>query len=348
MIVSQKHIAKELNLSIATVSRSLRGHPHIHPTTRKRVINLASKLGYRSMDDPHESESDTKKLITFGVGVCWSRETAQDVSTAAYHMLAGISEATARMGISMDTRFVPKESFRETAEPQYYFPAMRTGMLSGLLLIYPFPREIVRGFAKQLPCVTVVHSYLDLGADCIDNDHAEGTRMLVDHLYSLGHRRIGFLSLPMLADQSWLFNRFAGYMRALSQLGLDRDSSIEFNVYRPNLDADKLADAVVEHTRRGVTAWVCTDDSVGYELCPLLQKRGLRIPQDVSITGFSGLASPQGCLQLTTVRPPFERMGAAAVQRLFNRLSQPNESPYHIQFGCEFVEGETTGPPAKQ
>ncbi|MCD4826087.1 MAG: substrate-binding domain-containing protein, partial [Phycisphaerae bacterium] len=88
--------------------------------------------------------------------------------------------------------------------------------------------------------------------------------------------------------------------------------------------------------------------TVGYELYPLLQKRGLRIPQDVSIAGFTGLVPPQGCSQLTSVRAPFERMGAAAVQRLFNRLSQPDESAYHIQFGCEFVKGETTGPPAKQ
>ncbi|MCD4824137.1 MAG: LacI family DNA-binding transcriptional regulator, partial [Phycisphaerae bacterium] len=106
MAVKQKDIARQLDLSIGTVSRSLRGHPDIHPETRKRVISLASELGYRplgySSNGRHDG-ADSEKLITFGVGVCWSQETVQNTSSAAYYMLAGISEATARMGISMDT-----------------------------------------------------------------------------------------------------------------------------------------------------------------------------------------------------------------------------------------------------
>ena len=347
MGVSQKQIAERLDLSIGTVSRSLRGHPDIRPRTRKRVIDLASRMGYQPAGNALRRYGvATEKLVSIGAMVCWSEEIKRNPSAAAYHMLAGISAAAYKMNVTPATHFVSPEQCRQLTDPQHQFPALHAGVLSGLVLIYDFPREIVRAFASRLPCVTLVHPHVDLGADCIDNDHVDGIGRVVDRLYRLGHRRIGFLS--NLSGGSWLFPRFAGYMQALKRLELPRDPSIALNVFDSTLDEESQADAIVDHLRRGVTAWVCAGDEIGYNLHRRLTERGLRVPQDVSITGFDGVAPPQGCPKLTTVHQPFEQMGAAAVRRLLHRIKRPDEPVCHIQFGCEFVEGETTGPPAKQ
>lgn len=348
MSVSQKDIATKLDLSIATVCRSLQGHPSIHPETRKKVINLASRLGYRPrFNFRQQNASSSRKLISVGVLVCWSDGIESMRSRAAYHMLAGMSEAAVRMNVSLDTQFVPPERCHQITDPQNQFLTMRADTLSGLILMYGFPVEAVRDLAGIMPCVNLVHPHLDLGVDCIDNDHVGGMEMVVNHLHGLGHRKIGFLAKPN--SRAWVFRRFAGYMQAMERLGLDRDSSIAINIFNPDFDNEAVADAIVEHRRNGVTAWVCADDYIGYDLFPLLIERGLRVPQDVSITGFSGLEPPHpNYPRLTSVHPPFGRMGAAAVRQLLNRIKHSRDPACHLQFGCEFVKGETTTPPAKQ
>lgn len=353
MATNQKEIAEKLNLSVATVCRSLGGHPDVHTRTRKKVIELASRMGYQPASVfRRRNSSDIEKLTTVGVFLFWPEGNKRTPSSSAYHFLGGISSAAEDADVSMATHFLSPERCQQIADGKYQLPAMRAGALSGLVLVYDFPGKVVRGFADMLPCASLVHSHLDMGVDCIDNDHAGGVNMLMDHLYSLGHRRIGFLSAPN--RRSWLFTRFAGYMQAINRLGLSCDPSMAVNLYeKPHkssqLDMEAQADAVAEQVRRGVTAWVCADDFVGYNLYPRLVKRGLRIPRDVSIVGFSGLEPPQQNLpQLTTVHPPFERMGTAAVQRLLNRIKHPDEPADHIQFSCEFIKGQTTGPPAEQ
>ena len=345
MSVSQKHIAESLNLSVATVCRSLRGGPGAHPQTRKKVMKLASELGYHPRGGIRRRTNGSRnkrKLITVGVLISWPKKAPHDPSIAAYHMLSGISEAVEDMGITMATHFGGQGRYDRIADIERLFPAIGAGTLSGMIFVYGFPREVIQNFASLLPCVTLHHAHLDLGVDCVGNDQAGGMAVIVEHLHRLGHRRIGFVAEP--AYRPWLSPRFSGYMEAMGRLGLVCDPSVAINVFEKKLDADLRADAVVEHSRRGVTAWVCADDVIGYDLYPRLTARGLRIPKDISLAGFSGLVAPHGGFpRLTSVHPPFERMGGVGVQQLLHRIQHPDEPVRFIQFACEFVEGETTG-----
>ncbi|MCD4823180.1 MAG: LacI family transcriptional regulator [Phycisphaerae bacterium] len=347
MSVSQKYIAESLNLSVATVCRALRGGPGAHPQTRKKVVKLASELGYRYRGAPRKQKNryrSKKKLMSIGVLVAWPKEVSPNPSVAAYNMLSGVSEAVEDMGVTMATHFGGPDRYDRIADIERLFPAIGAGTLSGMVFVYGFPRGVIQKFARLLPCVTLHHAHLDIGADCVGNDQAGGMGMVVEHLYRLGHRRIGFVAEPEY--RAWLSPRFSGYMEAMERLGLVCDPSITINVFEKNLDVEARADAVAEHSRRGVTAWVCADDIIGYDLYPRLTARGLRIPRDISLAGFSGLVPPHGDFpRLTSVHPPFERMGNVGVQQLLHRIQHPDEPVRFTQFACEFVEGETTGPP---
>lgn len=347
MSVGQKQIAERLDLSITTVSRSLRGHADIHPETRKRVRKLASKLGYRLRGHSrYGMGTASRKHVMLGTVVCRDKDLSHSPETAAYHMLAGVSEGADKMDVTLTTHFISPDVCSNLSDPENQFPAMRAGMLSGMVLIYDFPNEAVRGFASLLPCVTLVHSHVDMGVDCIDSDQAAGIATLVQRLHDLGHRRIGFMAGQK--RYSWIFPRFMGYMRKMDRLGLTIDPSLTINIYKPDFDPAKRADVVIEQCRNGVTAWVCDNDDTGYNLYSRLTARGLRIPRDISLTGFTGLVpSSQEFPQLTTVQPPLEQMGAAAVKQLLSRIKHPDGSACHLQFGCEFIEGKTTGPPAR-
>src|SRR5204862_399489 len=78
---------------------------------------------------------------------------------------------------------------------------------------------------------------------------------------------------------------------------------------------DAQADAVAGRITRGVTAWLCSVDTVGYQLRQNLVRRGLRVPRDVSITGYDADEPMFGLPSLTSVRVPFIEMGACAMDR---------------------------------
>ncbi|MCD4823271.1 MAG: LacI family transcriptional regulator [Phycisphaerae bacterium] len=343
----QKDIAEKLDLSIATVSRSLLGYSNIHPATRKKVIELASEMGYHARGKLRRhgiaSSQNKKKHISVGMVVCWSKDVEQNPEQVAYRELIGISAAAEKKNVSIVTHFSLPDQCHQILDPEYPFPAMRAGMLSGLILVYGFPRGVVHNLTRRMPCVSIGHSYLNLGVDCVGDDQNEGVGLLVDHLYQLGHRRIGFLS--MSEGQSWLFDRFAGYQWSLGRLNLDSDPSIMINALGNDVDEEAQTDVIVEHIRRGVTAWVCVSDPAAYGLYRRLRARGLEIPRDVSIVGFDGTAPPEDCPQVTTVRHPFEHMAEAAVEQLLLRIENPIRPACNSQFKCEFVKGETTAPP---
>jgi DNA-binding LacI/PurR family transcriptional regulator len=102
-------------------------------------------------------------------------------------------------------------------------------------------------------------------------------------------------------------------------------------------------------TRRDrVTAWVCAADHQAYQLIADLQARGLRVPDDCSVTGFDGNVPPPGLPALTTLRVTNEDIGASAVARLVSRLLHPTSPRRKILVETAFVPGVTTAAPPRR
>jgi DNA-binding LacI/PurR family transcriptional regulator len=109
-----------------------------------------------------------------------------------------------------------------------------------------------------------------------------------------------------------------------------------------------LADTVAERVRYdGVTAWVCAADHQAYQLISDLRDRGLRVPDDVSVTGFDGQDAPPGLPRLTSMAVPNADLGASAVARLVSRLLQPASQRRMTLVMPRFVEGGTTAIPSQ-
>jgi len=138
--------------------------------------------------------------------------------------------------------------------------------------------------------------------------------------------------------------RFSGYVEALFMHGLDFRPEWVLNVHKnsPRLTPVEVADAVARNIREsGVTAWVCAADHQAYQLMTDLQARGLRVPEDVSITGFDGLEPAVSMRRVTSMRVPHEQIGSSALTRLINRIQHPQSPRRKILVEAEFVPGET-------
>lgn len=342
MQVNQKTIAKKLNLSTATVSKSLNNSPEIHPSTRAIVIEMATRLGYRPSSARIDKAAKKDEVMNLGLLIQADLQIGSiDKNDEATQIVAGMTEAASAMSASITIHYVPWSERLRIHEPEFQPPALKMRKLNGLILVHYFEPTVVRGLMTQLPCVTVTNSYQELQIDCVGADQPYAIGELMTHLYALGHRRIGYL--PTLINQSWSQARFAGYVQSLARLGLSFDPAIANMSQDAKVCDDSYIKHIVELTGKDVTAWVCTSDACGYEWYRRFRQAGLRVPEDVSLVGVDDVHVVD-CPKLTSIHLPFSDMGRAAVTRLIGRIKEPTSAIQHALFRGRYVAGVTTGP----
>ncbi len=349
--VNQNLIAKRLNLSRATVSRSLANHPAISADTRAKVQSLADEMGYKlSPGRVARRHAKGAKALTVGVLVGIPAENVV-MATATYpYVVKGIRERAEIERVKIDIHYQPPGDFHPEANHQALFRQIRSADWRGVILIHPFAEAAVEALSRKISTVAVLESYEQSGIDIIDTDDAPAIASLVNRLRAAGHQRIGFVSWDYPVVCHWVARRFGGYVEALFLHGLEFRSDWVLNVHKnsPRLPPPQVAATVAEKIRAdGVTAWVCAADHQAYPLIQELQTRGLRVPEDCSVTGFDGLEPPSGQHRVTSMRVPHEHIGSSALTRLINRIQNPGAPRRKILVEAQFVAGETVAAPPR-
>jgi len=218
--------------------------------------------------------------------------------------------------------------------------------VEGLILTgsYRHPALMPLVAARQIPAVSQDDPVGAPGLLSLALPDAGAMEAAIDHLAGLGHRRIGLLSGPV-ADTPPIAARLAGARARLAGLGLDPgDAGLA-------VAADYSAEAARAATRGllsrlpGLTAIACTGDIPALGAVVECTARGLRVPDDISVTGCGETMMAQYVHpRLTTVRLPFADMGARAATRLLERI-EANPAEPEEPLGFALVAGETTRAP---
>lgn len=340
MSTSLHDIASRLDVSISTVSRSLSNHPSVNARTRAKVIELASRLGYR----PTRLSNRREQAKHLQIGVLIQTDANPRKAFSQSEFLAGMSAAAYELDVTMNVHTVAYADRERIAESRRQPLALREGLVAGAILIHRYPASTVEALSKKLPILTIHNQYAGLKLDVVGVANARSTGVLVDHLYELGHRRIGFVAWEDPAA-SWYQERLAGYIQAMTRLGLPYDPSVVVPFRTTDARDDVHAEEIARKTVEGVTAWACTNDTVGYALSRALQKRRMVIGRDVSLTGFDAEPAPEGCVSLTSMRENFQDVGAEAIRRLVRRIRDPLAPRCEVLFACELVPGGSTSAP---
>lgn len=173
---------------------------------------------------------------------------------------------------------------------------------------------------KNIPFVMLHSSYIELNASVVALDDAKGSYLVTNHLFDLGHSVVGAI---FKSDDSQGRARFRGFVKAHQ----DNRRTIEGHFVRTYTteDQDEIISRYVNDFFRGEgsrpTAVVCYNDEVAVKLINQLQSLGLKVPGDVSVTGFddSSLAL-NGLVPLTTVSHPKKKMGEEAAKLLLQLI----------------------------
>jgi len=344
--INQKYIADRLGLSITTVSRCFTNHPRINPETRAKVYQLAAELGYsyNAFRNQKPSQRTDKGTIAVLVG---ASEKVADAAGVAGKIFAGITQKAAALDYRVELFFLDPAEFEPNMRSRRIIPSSSGNNWTGVVLVFPFRESSVRSLMTKFQVISVLDEYEELDIDSINPDEARGIAKMVRHLYGLGHRDIGFLSWRYKnnVDTPWVNTRLGSYFEHHIRFGLPFDQ--EKVLFVDEMDAwnsCKAADMVIGRMKKGMTGLVCAADHQAYELIRRLQERGVKVPDDISITGYDGIPVPAGLPQLTTYSTPFNEIGVTGMVALQRRIDHPLASRSHVLVDGSTILGVTTRP----
>ena len=327
-------VAAETGLSIATVSRVLNGQGNVAPATAQRVQEVMDRLGALAPAPRRRSPASLRLpvfvrcpyLLTdyFGLIVTSVAETL------ALHGQQMVLDAGAARVASQILRELPGR--RDTA--------------GAVLILPPEPlADLEAARARGYPLVVVdPRITVPRGVISIAAAHFSGARSVTRHLVGLGHRRIGMISGPPY----WLArdDRVAGHLAGLSEAGVLGSPEL-MRHGEPKAETGLLGGGELLDLPERPSAIVCFNDKVAVGVLQAAVARGLRVPEDLSVTGFDDIdVSRATTPQLTTVRQPLQEMGRVAVSLLIRQLNGHAHEALSMELATELIVRGSTGPVA--
>lgn len=322
-----RDIAKQLDVSHATVSRALRDDPRISSTTRQRVKRAAATMGYR-INAPARALS-SRRMCTLALVV-------PDVLDPFYAgIIAGVDDVTKRHGYSLLLYITHSDVARERSA----LGEAAEGRYDGTILFrrHASVHELKAARNADVPFVLLTRHEPSLLVDSVRVDDIDGGHRATAFLLGLGHRRIGFIGGPR--DQMETEDRFRGYRQALQSHGLAYDPALVWWGHFTDSGGRSVAEKIVtlppEQRPSGVFA---ANDRMAIGLQQRLIELGLRVPSDVSIIGYDDIEPCQYVApNVTTIRQPTTEMGRQAAELLIRRLRGDEFPPQEIVLKTEIV-----------
>jgi LacI family transcriptional regulator len=302
-------IAREAGVSSSTVSRVLSGNVPVAPHKRDIVLAVVKKLNYR----PNVIAQGLARGRTAAIGV-----VTQSVSSPFYgEILRGIEKGLA----GSDYHPVFTSGNWRTEEELAALDLLSGRRVDGLIVLPGvIPDDHLRRVAEELPLLVVGRTIAGLEQQCLRVDDALAAQEATRYLIELGHRRIAHIAGPVTHQDA--VDRRAGYRRALEQAGLPFDRQL---IVAGDYTEQSGLLALQSLFSRGAlfTAIFVANDQMAYGARLGLFRRGIRVPEDVSIVGFDDLlSSAYTTPPLTTVRQPTFDMGRAAAQAVLQLLAE--------------------------
>ena len=306
--VTIEMVARAAGVSLSTVSRILNGTAVVSEPKGQAVRDAIATLGFV----PNPVARGLAGGRTLSVGVM-----TQAIDSPFYGAaLRGIEDQLEPVGYS--PLFVSGH-WNAAAEARC-IDVLRSRRVDGIIVLTGrITDQALKACAKALPVVVTGRSLKAPGLFSLNFDNFEGGRIATQHLIQLGHRRIAFISGdPMHPDAT---ERQRGYRAALEAAGITFDPALvvpgEFHEVNGLLAVDRLLES-----RQRFTAIFAANDQMAFGAALGLQRRSLRVPDDVSIVGFDDLPTSQYAIPpLSTVHQPAYEMGQLAASALLQMLS---------------------------
>jgi LacI family repressor for deo operon, udp, cdd, tsx, nupC, and nupG len=329
-------VAKRAGVSTATVSRVISGPKDaVASGTRQRVLRVIGQLSYTP-------NSAAKHLRTLRSGKLLV--TVPDISNPFFSLiLQGIEEAAHRDGYAVllgDAQHNPKREER-------YAQMLKRKEADGLIFLgHRLPKEAASLVKAAAPrCAPVVNGCEfspHLGVPSVHIDNATAAYEAMDHLYTLGHRRIGVVTGPLASPLSR--DRLRGATLRAKAAGAKDDLRVQHGDF--GIDSGAAAAAHFFASREVPTAVFCFNDEMAMGVIEAARHRGVAVPGDLSVVGFDDIRFARHVNPpLTTVAQPMREIGEGCVRLLLEILRGNAIAPVSVTLPHHLVIRASTAPP---
>ncbi len=305
---TERDLVEEFNTSRLTVAKSLASltADGYITRTRGRGTFVCDPL---PSAEAHEAESASWLRFI-------SPKSGEVGSNVRHGLLEGLYDTIAPAGGNVGINF-----YSDSAGEAKLLQNCRNGCSGMVIWPEPAPEvlaELRRLRANRFRFVLVDSCFAELACDSVLTDNAAGAKLMIDHLYNLGHRRIAYLTVQL--DRISVSERFAGVITALGSRGLPVPGHIGI-IPEPlaSLDTEFVKTWLDAELARPEppTAIFCSNDVVALLIIQLLNERGIRVPEMISVAGFDNIdRTAYTTPALTTVAQNFYQMGKLAGELL--------------------------------
>jgi LacI family transcriptional regulator len=322
-------IAQAAGVSTMTVSRALNHQTGVSPKTRDYILGLAADMGYAANRSAQKLSSGKSRVI----GLLAAELDNPFIGA----LVSGAVRAAAVSGHEVLIYALVDHENKPHSNVLQLLQQFTDGVIALLPYQYGFVEQLQ---AAQHPVITIDHHSDQNRLVSIAADSYGGARLALEHLASLGHKRIAFLTGDEQLGSAT--DRHRAYDDAVLLHGLDRSAELvlkgDFSFHSGGEAAKKLL-----RMRKKPTAVFAANDMSAFGLMGGLQSAGLRIPDDISVVGFDDLpAAQQFHPTLTTVRQPIAEMGRAAVNTLLAQMAGLGVAMPHISLPTSLVVRAST------
>ncbi|MFA3783295.1 LacI family DNA-binding transcriptional regulator [Melioribacteraceae bacterium 4301-Me] len=333
--VTLKNIADTLNISMMTVSRALNNQPNVDEETKERVIKTARQLGYF----PNQIAKSLVIAKTQTIGVVVPEITHSFFPDA----IKGIEEVVYKAGYNIILTHSAEDTKREISAIETLASRRVDGILASVAesdTEYQIYKQIID---MGLHVVFFDRCVYNIGASCVSVNDEESAFKITEHLIKHKYKKIAHLRGPL--SISIARERLEGFKRALQKYKIKYNESwiVESGFHEDG--GYKAMNKLFELPRKNwPRAVVAVNDPAAFGAMKAVKEKGLNIPQDIAIVGFSDdIRAELMWSPLTTVKQNAYEVGKLAAQKLIAHIHNKKEKVENIVVKTELVIRNSCG-----
>lgn len=339
--VGIKDVSREAEVSISTVSHVLNGTASISPAVRSRVLDAARRLGYLAQ---RQAKATISALETVLLAVPPDTLAQSNINLVSWTVLGALGRECERRGIKL----VPLRLEGDTNSARAIVESARAAGADGILLLNVDRRELIQGLAASgMAAVLINGEDSSMRLDSVTPGNRFASALATNWLIGQGHRNIVHVTWK---GRATIRRRSDGFLDACADHNLPPEAA-RFCIaegWEPHFGEKAIGEWLAQHDGLGgATAIFCAADNLALGVMRGLQAKGYRIPQDVSVMGFDGVAPGEFTSpSLSTINVPLEQMGYDALHLLEQRISsdQPARASHRLELGCQLVIRDSVAP----
>lgn len=333
MTVILKDIADRLNVSISTISKAVNNRPGISDELRAKILQTIEEMGYQSgikIENSTSTISSSSPTVNLSIRINDSYLTDPFYALISQEITSELQERKFNVQFNVISK-------RKLSEPEFVSLFNINRYDAYIIIGADIDPSLFEGIQKLNAPTVLIDNYFN-GFSSINTENVQGAQKAITYLQDLGHQEILCLAGP-LSHQS-IRDRYQGYLNAINSSTAPGKPHL---VDCPGVSINDGMEAIANYKDIDFTAVFGCTDKLAIGAMKGLQKRGLKIPEEISVMGFDdiewGLHTEP---ELTTVKTAKKQIARLATKVLFDLFDNKDSYRMDVVIGTEIVARNST------